>query len=152
MSLDAFMVWFSDWGSVIPVICLLLTADRKIITRGIVSILLTYAITSPLKLIVARPRPFQAGAAQLIGPAPETSSFPSQHTSFTFTVATTILLAKRILGWIALAAAVLVAYSRVYLGVHYWSDIIAGAVIGSLAAYAVEKVFSHYEKKGKKKR
>lgn len=152
MSLDAFMLWFSDWGPAIPILCLLLTADRKIITRGIASILLTWGVTQPFKLLVAQPRPFAVGAAQLIGKAPEGFSFPSQHASFTFTVATTVLLYRRLLGWLALAAAALVAYSRVYLGVHYWSDVIAGAILGALIAYCVDKAFLQYEKQGKKRK
>jgi undecaprenyl-diphosphatase len=152
MNLDLFMVLVSDWGPAIPLLCLLLTADKKIITRGIASILLTWGVTQPLKLIVARPRPFIVGDAQLVGKAPEGFSFPSQHAAFSFTMATTTVLYRRTLGIIALLSAALVAYSRVYLGVHYWGDIIAGAIIGSLVAYAVDKAFSHYEKKHPKKR
>jgi len=153
MSLDAFMVLVSDWGPAIPLLCVLATRNRKAITQLIISLLLTWGVTDLLKITVARPRPFIAGDAVLIGKAPDGFSFPSQHASFSFTAATTAFLSQRTLGWIALIAAALVAYSRVYLGVHYWTDVLAGAVIGSAIAYGVDKVQRYLEqRKGKKKR
>lgn len=151
MALDTAMVWLSDWGAAIPVLCVLATRDKKAIVNLVISILLTWGVTEFLKLTIARPRPFEVGAAQLIGKASGGSSFPSQHAAFTFTAATTTMLANRVLGWIAFLFAALVAYSRVYLGVHYWSDIIAGAVIGSIIAYGVDRGMSRFERSRREK-
>jgi undecaprenyl-diphosphatase len=147
MNLDSMMVLVSDWGPAIPLLCVLATRNRKAITRLIITLLLTWGITNVLKMTIARPRPFTAGDAMLIGKAPDGYSFPSQHASFSFTAAITAFLSRRALGWIALIAAALVAYSRVYLGAHYWSDVLAGAVIGSSIAYAVDKAHAHLEQK-----
>lgn len=151
MSLDAVMIGISDWGPAIPVLCVLATRDKKAIVNLVISLLLTWGLTELFKFVVARPRPFEAGAAQLIGKVPVGSSFPSQHAAFTFTAATTTVMTHRVLGWIAFLFAALVAYSRVYLGVHYWSDIIAGAVIGSIIAYGVDRGMSRFERSKRKK-
>jgi len=152
MALDAVMLWLSNWGAAIPVLCVLATRDRKAIINLVISLLFTWGLTEFLKFTVARPRPFEAGAAQLIGKAPGGWSFPSQHAAFTFTAATTTVLANRILGWIAFIFAALVAYSRVYLGVHYWSDVIAGAIIGSVIAYGVDRAMRQFEQRNKSRK
>ena len=62
-------------------------------------------------------------------------SFPSNHASNTFAAATLISLCFRNTTFLAIAFALLVCYSRVYLKVHYPSDILGGAIYGSLIGY-----------------
>ena len=151
--LDTAMVLVSKWGMIVPILCALLTRDRKAIINAVIAFALTYGITSVLKTAVARPRPFMVGDAELIGKGPKSWSFPSGHASSAFTLATSAFLGKRVLGWIAFISAALIAYSRVYLGVHYWSDIIAGAILGIAVSYGVEKAMMHFEQRrnGKKR-
>lgn len=65
--------------------------------------------------------------------------FVSSHATNYFAIATSVLLVLNSfypkLKWVLLAIGVLICYSRMYLGVHYLSDIIAGAMLGSLIAY-----------------
>jgi undecaprenyl-diphosphatase len=88
--------------------------------------------------VVARPRPFVADA----DPAPlllgvVSDSFPSGHAATSFAGAAVLMryLAGRWLVLFGLAAAV--AWSRVYVGVHYPSDVAGGALLGLLAAAVV---------------
>jgi len=62
-------------------------------------------------------------------------AFPSNHASNTFAAATLISLCFRNTALLALALALLVCYSRVYLKVHYPSDVLGGAIYGSLIGY-----------------
>jgi undecaprenyl-diphosphatase len=83
-----------------------------------------------------RPRPYEAhpgDAHLLIAPSPD-PSFPSDHATGAFAIAIAILLHHRRAGWLSLALATLIAASRVALGTHYPSDVLAGAVLGGGAA------------------
>ena len=84
-----------------------------------------------LKDAFDRPRPGVEHAA--IDPAvatPPSPSFPSGHAATAFAVAAVIAVRHPRLRWPLLGVAALVALSRVYLGVHYWLDVIAGAALG----------------------
>ena len=95
----------------------------------------TAAITDALKDLTARQRPDALGA--LID-LPPSASFPSGHASGAFAVATVVwLLAGRRWGGVALAVAAAIALSRVWLGVHYPSDVVAGAALGALCGWLV---------------
>jgi len=151
--IDAVMIWLSNWGAAVPLLCVLATRDKRAVRNLILTLLLTWGVTDVLKLAFARPRPFQVGAAPLIGSAPDGYSFPSQHAAFTFTSATTAFLSSKTLGWVGFIFAALVAYSRVYLGVHYWTDVLAGAILGSAIAFGVNKGMAHLDRKnGKRKK
>lgn len=100
-------------------------------------------MTSALKLVFKRPRP---AIENLLVPMPTDWSFPSGHTAqaTAFFLALAILAARNLpqpLAGLAVTASILaaliVASSRVYLQVHYVSDVVAGGVIGSLAVWTV---------------
>ena len=64
-------------------------------------------------------------------------SFPSNHASNSFTAAVLVGLHYPVLRWYATVVAAVIAYSRVYVGVHFPSDVLAGALLGTLVAFAV---------------
>lgn len=88
-----------------------------------------------IKPYFERPRPFNEvsllGKVKYIGEAGG-YSFPSNHAMNMFVCATLLTLFYRRKFWLFYAIAALVAYSRVYLGVHYMSDILAGAILGTV--------------------
>lgn len=95
-----------------------------------------YAGNTAIKLVVRRHRPQLPGLPPLIS-TPTQLSFPSAHASSSFAAARGFapLLGPHGKTYIYPAAA-LMAASRVYLGVHYPSDILAGALLGTLIAGA----------------
>ena len=93
-------------------------------------------------LFVHRLRPYDADVTLLIVERSADFSFPSDHATATFAIAAVFLLhGVRRLGSAFLLAAVLVAVSRVYVGTHYISDVLGGALTGVLAAVAVRVAY-----------
>jgi len=91
---------------------------------GPVAIVLNYGI----KLAVKRPRPVLEGLPPL-GGAPSSLSFPSAHATSSFAVATAMTRVAP-LGALAFALAVVICIGRPYLGMHYPSDVLVGAMLG----------------------
>ena len=102
-----------------------------------------------LKNLVARTRPFDVNTAvQLLVAKPRDYSFPSGHTAASFASVTALYLAGEKKMWkAALVLAVLIALSRLYLYVHYPTDIIGGVVFGSLSGYLGYKIVEWIQKK-----
>lgn len=110
---------------------------RKLGVTMIVAIgLEVLSVNFLLKPLVARPRPFEVNSAiQLLIPKPTGFSFPSGHAAVSFAAASVLYLTKS-KGWIVGAIlAVLIAFSRMYLYVHYPSDVLAGILIGAMAGW-----------------
>ena len=89
---------------------------------------------------MARERPCWIDpAVQLLIENPGDFSFPSGHTMASFEAAVSILLYNRRWGAAALVLAALIAFSRLYLFVHFPSDVLTGLVLGVVIALAVHK-------------
>lgn len=131
---NAGMIWI-----LLAMILLLLPKMRKsgmiLMTALILDVILCNGI---LKNVFARVRPCDVNTAvQLLVPRPDDYSFPSGHTAAAFaTVAALYLAGKRKLWKPALVLAALIAFSRVYLYVHYPTDILGGILVGTVCGYA----------------
>lgn len=130
-----------------------LTAAITAAVISLVSVLLADLACGWLKDVAARPRPCQAlEGVRIIVSCPRSFSLPSSHgaTSFAF-ITPYFVLARRFIqaGWLAylLMLASLIALSRSYLGVHYPSDIAAGAVLGSAIAGILCSVYRMVSKR-----
>ncbi|PTQ80654.1 undecaprenyl-diphosphatase [Trichococcus patagoniensis] len=107
-----------------------------------------------LKNIVARPRPnWIDPSVKLLIPNPTDYSFPSGHTFTSFAAAGSLFLYNKKSGTAALVLASLIGFSRMYLYVHYPSDVLAGALFGLAAAaaafYGVRYLTARYKKGSK---
>lgn len=105
-----------------------------------------------LKPLVARVRPYDLREGiELIISAPHDFSFPSGHTSASFAAAVGLFAYNKKYGIAALVLAFLIAISRLYLYVHFPSDVLAGALLGAfcavLAYYIVKIVYKKIESK-----
>ena len=89
-----------------------------------------------LKHLVNRPRPFTATDIELLIKQPSGASFPSTHSTLAAASTTVLLVKKRELGFVALALTVIIAFSRLYLYVHYPTDVLCGLVLGVLCGAA----------------
>lgn len=94
------------------------------------SFLVASAVNALLKDLVARDRPPEAiGLDALVG-VPGSPSFPSGHAMTAFATAGAVAVLAPRLRWPLLALAALIGFSRVYLGVHFWLDVLVGSVFG----------------------
>jgi len=104
------------------------------------STLISYSVTELIKHIVKRPRPFVRNLKIVAVYDPTNSSFPSGHSSSTIGAATALSLAYP--KWYVIAPSFLWAgatcYSRMYLGVHYPTDVTAGALLGAGTALSLQ--------------
>lgn len=94
------------------------------------AILARLIIAEVLHCFFPRQRPCAEGRAKSLINCPESKSFPSGHATFYFSVAVSIFLFNQPIGLLLLAATILIAFFRIFVGVHWPSDILAGAVIG----------------------
>lgn len=115
---------------------------RHVLVAAGFSFLLGLALNQLLLLLVDRMRPYDAGVAHLLIARSADPSFPSDHATASFAIAAAFLLhgmRRRGLGF--LAAALVMILSRVYVGTHYASDVLGGAMTGIVAAVVVRSVY-----------
>ena len=111
------------------------------VTAGL-AVILGLALNQAVLLGLHRVRPYDAGVTHLIVPASTDWSFPSDHTSASFAIALAFLrqrLPLRCLGFFGLAA--LICLSRIYVGVHYVSDILGGIASALIAVMIVRVLY-----------
>jgi undecaprenyl-diphosphatase len=142
--LDAVMVIITYAGlALLPAIgvMLIVAKQRRVGLAVLVALLVGEVFTLAFQFLALRPRPTDV---RLIIPTPNFPSFPSGHAAAAFAVAAVLMLTyRRWRVWLpALIGASLIALSRVYLGVHYLSDILGGAVVGLGAGAACYGLFS----------
>lgn len=95
------------------------------------------AVYKWLKGKTSRPRPFELNREISLGAAPlDQFSFPSGHTLHAFAFSIVVLAYYPMLAWLVAPFTLLVAASRLVLGLHYPTDVLAGAMIGASIAGA----------------
>lgn len=96
-----------------------------------------------LKWLVDRKRPpVSVPGVNVLGPMLTSLSFPSGHTVTAFTIVGLLFFVDKTLAWVALPIATLVGVSRVYLGVHFPSDVLAGALLGGVVGFSLTRFFA----------
>ena len=145
--LDVFMPIITAFGNggifwmVCAAILLIFPKTRKTgLAMGIALAMGLIVCNFVLKPLVNRPRPFKVMAdmgviINLLIKEPGPHSFPSGHTIASFEASVALLLGNKKLGIPAFLLAILIAFSRLYLYVHYPTDVIASIILGTLFAF-----------------
>ncbi len=115
---------------------------RKKSLFGVETIASAEAITFALKIAIDRPRPGKRDTSFSVVLIAKNAAFPSGHTSEAFAMATALSIS--VPKWYVIVPAyswaALMAYARMYLGVHYPTDVLAGAIVGAGSGYMMYKL------------
>lgn len=144
---DAGMIWI-----LLSVVLFLIPRTRK--SGAILAVALCVDVilcNGILKNLFRRIRPCDVNTSiQLLVARPDDFSFPSGHTAASFAAVVALMLAGEKKLWIpALVLAVCIAFSRLYLYVHYPTDILGGIAMGIFAGYAGHWIVKRSWKKKK---
>ena len=127
---------------ILAVILLLIRGQRKYgasVACGLILDLVSCNII--LKPLIGRIRPFAVnGLVELLIAAPTDASFPSGHTAASFAAVFALKTAGSPLWKPALAVALVIAFSRLYLYVHWPSNVLGGALLGAAVGWAGAKI------------
>lgn len=95
---------------------------------------ITYVTSLAIKEVIKRPRPMDAYQELSVMGSVKFFSFPSTHSALIAVIATILCVKYKKLGFVLIPAALLVGVSRVYLGHHFPTDVLAGFVLGVIIA------------------
>ena len=137
--LDSFFLGLTkiagSYGQLWVIVAALLLIFKKTRKAG-VSVLIAYLAVFligqlALKNLFSRPRPCQIDEAfALLVARPSSSSFPSTHSAWAFGAATAIFMQHRKMGVAAYVVAALIGFSRLYMFLHFPTDVLFGMVLG----------------------
>lgn len=113
--------------------CFYYAKDLPFFLLALASGVMGRGLNEVIHLFYKKPRP----TAQALIPTPKNLSFPSGHTSFLLGVSAYIFLFFPFLGVIYFVLSLLVGFSRVLAGVHWWQDIVGSVPVGLVAACVV---------------
>ena len=145
---------YGEMWLVIGAVLLIFKKTRKcgiamFLSYGIVYLVGQYG----LKDLIARPRPCHIDrTVELLIDRPSSYSCPSTHSAWAFAAAATVFLNHKKAGIVVCVIAVLIAFSRMYLFVHFPTDVLLGAVLGVLAALAAAALVRYFAGKLQKKK
>jgi len=147
--LDRLMILVSEYGPLIfgaYLIGLWFSGDSTSIEKNrrralyaFFAALLALGINQVIGGFWFRDRPYVHNPVHRLLPATPDASFPSDHAAGSFAIASGVTYGQRIGGALLTLLAMLVVVSRVYVGLHYPSDVLGGMVIGLLSSWFIER-------------
>ncbi|MFC5832399.1 phosphatase PAP2 family protein [Nonomuraea insulae] len=109
--------------------------ELALVIAGPAGIVLAYVVSEVVKVFVREDRPCRGGITTIAAcPPPADWSFPSNHSVIAAGAAATLVLAWRALAWGVFPLAVVMSFSRVFVGVHYPHDVAGGFLLGLVLA------------------
>ncbi|MBI2041653.1 MAG: phosphatase PAP2 family protein [Candidatus Nealsonbacteria bacterium] len=149
--LDALGIFFAKYSGYVLILALLLFSARNYkkywpmaIRAFSAAIVSRFVVAEIIRFFWPKLRPFVENQANLIiSQSPTEPSFPSGHATFYFALSAAVYFYNKKLGIIFFAASVLMGLARIFAGVHWPSDILAGALIGILSGWLAVIIFKN---------
>ncbi|MBI4141628.1 phosphatase PAP2 family protein [Candidatus Woesearchaeota archaeon] len=145
--LDFMMVAITDFGVPLLAIIALSVCKKKNLYKMLFAVWLVFIVDFFVKLLFFRPRPFVSHEVNLLVDHLKTASFPSRHTDLAFVFAQSVFFVDKKTGFLAFAVALLVGFSRIFVGVHYPFDVLAGVFFGIAGAFAAFRIIDYFWKR-----
>lgn len=143
--IDKTFIFFSEYLIALFVLFFIIEFKNvKAVSNAIISSLAAVLINSAIGFFYFIPRPFVSHKVNLLVNHITNASFPSDHAAVSFAFATAIFLYNRKVGVFAYAIAFLISVSRVFVGLHYPSDILVGAIVGIIVSLIVDIFVRRY--------
>jgi undecaprenyl-diphosphatase len=113
----------------------------KVLWQALAALVLSRGIiTEGIRFFWHRPRPFIFHSVNLLLNHDNSGSFPSGHMTFLFALAAAVYFYNKKIGWLLFVLSFLAGVARVFIGVHYPSDILGGIIIGIFSAWLIKKI------------
>jgi undecaprenyl-diphosphatase len=126
---------------VIGLVFLIFWKKWKIVSLSFLAAIFSrFGIVELIRFFWARPRPFIENNVNLLIEHQNTGSFPSGHAAFFFALSTVIFCYNKKAGILFFIASFLLSISRVFVGIHWPSDILAGAIVGIFSGWLICKI------------
>ncbi|MGE6343555.1 undecaprenyl-diphosphatase [Bacillus mycoides] len=140
--IDYLMIFFAEYAQYMFILLFMILwlnkkyKNRACVIQAIIACCFAFVLNRIIGLFFYRERPFVShlNINQLVEHTAN-ASFPSDHATSAFAIAITVFLYKKRLGKAFLLLAFLIAFSRVWVGVHYPLDVLMGAVLGLVWAF-----------------
>ncbi|TWH46279.1 undecaprenyl-diphosphatase [Sporomusa sp. KB1] len=148
--LDKLMMYVSEYGPAIFGLYLValwfsgtnktqLENNRRYALYAFTSALIGLGISQIVGFAWFRNRPYVDHPVHLLLPVNPDASFPSDHATGSFSLASSLVINNTFGGKLMLGFATLVAFSRIYVGIHYPTDVIGGMLVGIMSSWLVER-------------
>lgn len=143
-SLAIFCAEYLGYILIIVLVLFLLKNYKKywqVVVKALTAAVLSrFVITEIIRFFWNRSRPFVENHVNLLINQSIEPSFPSGHASFYFALSTVVFFFNKKLGILFLLVSALISVSRIFVGVHWPSDILAGTLIGIFSGWLITKI------------
>ena len=143
-----FLAKYLGWALGILAVFIFLKNRRLLLESFLSAAVARFGITDLIRYFYNRPRPFEVGDFTPLISHEYGYSFPSGHAAFFFALSTAIFLYNRRWGAVFFIGAILISLGRVWAGVHWYSDILGGAIVGILTSILVNFLVRKFQRPG----
>lgn len=121
---------------------------KMVVEALIVAGFTRFVLAEIIRKLMFRARPFvQLNLHPLVNQSPLEASFPSGHATFFFALSTIVYFYNKKMGFWFYVVSVLIVFGRVFVGIHWPSDILAGAILGILVGFVLNWLFRNHANK-----